>query len=258
VRCRAALRRLCAATGAAVILPGAAAAATGSQVWAQAGCSGCHTLQAAGAYGDGGPNLDQLRPSSAAVAAQVTSGGPGMPSFGGSLSSSDIQALASWVSSVAGGGASTAPAGAPAGPASDLASAAVRRIQRELARLGFFRHAVTGYYGPVTTAAVKAFQRSAGLTPDGVWGSETKSALVAALRSARSSTSPTGSPGGLSPREVKKLQTDLMHLGYFNGPVTGFYGPITTRAVEQFQRSAGLTPDGVWGPRSQAALAKRL
>jgi mono/diheme cytochrome c family protein len=70
------------------------------------GCSGCHTLVAAGATGTTGPNLDQLKPSAALVAHQVTVGGGLMPSFGGtgpkSLSPAQIQAVAKYVSSSAG------------------------------------------------------------------------------------------------------------------------------------------------------------
>ena len=54
---------------------------------------------------------------------------------------------------------------------------AVRRLQADLARLGFFHHVVTGFYGSVTTAAVKRFQRSVGLKPDGIWGPLSRSAL---------------------------------------------------------------------------------
>ena len=176
-----------AGTASLTFLPGPASAATGQQLFAQEGCSGCHTLQAAGAYGQVGPDLDQLRPSAAAVAAQVTSGGPGMPSFGGMVSASDIQALASWVSSVSGStsgnsgsaGATTLPA--PTVPTTTMSTVKVRRLQRELAKLGFFRHVVTGYYGPVTTKAVKRFQRSVGLTPDGIWGPRSEAALKAHL-----------------------------------------------------------------------------
>jgi len=174
------LKRVLALAGAAAavsILPGAAAAGTGSQVWSQAGCGGCHTLAAAGSTGSAGPNLDYLRPSSAAVASQVTYGGGGMPSFGGSLSTSEIQSLATWVSSVAGGTTSTPTAA----PSSSMSTAKVRRLQSGLAKLGFFHHVVTGYYGPVTTKAVKRFQRSVGLTPDGIWGARTAAALKARL-----------------------------------------------------------------------------
>jgi cytochrome c2 len=175
---------LVAAAAAAVSIPaGTATASSGLQVWSQAGCGGCHTLQAAGATGTAGPDLDALRPSSAAVAAQVTYGGGGMPSFGGTLSSSDIQALASWVSSVAGG--SSSPAGGvatlppPTVPTTSMSTAKVRQLQRNLAKLGFFHHAVTGYYGPITTKAVKRFQRSVGLAADGIWGPKSEAALRA-------------------------------------------------------------------------------
>ncbi len=175
---------LAAATAAVSILPAAAAGATGPQAWSQAGCGGCHTLAAAGSTGNVGPNLDYLHPSSAAVASQVTYGGGGMPSFGGSLSAAEIQALATWVSSVAGGTTSGGRASTPAPPtvpASTMPPAKVKRLQRDLSKLGFFHHAVTGYYGPITTKAVKRFQRSVGLTPDGVWGPRSQAALSARL-----------------------------------------------------------------------------
>jgi mono/diheme cytochrome c family protein len=74
----------------------------GSAVFASAGCGGCHTLKAAGTTGTTGPNLDQLRPSAAAVSAIVRSGGGVMPSFSGQLSDTQISAVATYVSSVAG------------------------------------------------------------------------------------------------------------------------------------------------------------
>ncbi len=165
------LKLLVTGTATLVLLPATAQAATGPQLWSQAGCGGCHTLNAAGSSGSSGPNLDSLRPSAAAVASQVTYGGGGMPSFGGSLSSTDIQALAGWVSQSAGG------ASASAAPASSLSTTATARLQRDLKKLGFFHGPVTGYYGPLTTAAVKRFQRSAGLKADGVWGPKSASAL---------------------------------------------------------------------------------
>jgi len=77
-------------------------AAAGKQVFATAGCGGCHTLKAAGSSGNVGPNLDDLRPALAAVQAQVASGGGGMPSFSGDLSPAEIDAVARYVSENAG------------------------------------------------------------------------------------------------------------------------------------------------------------
>jgi cbb3-type cytochrome c oxidase subunit III len=81
---------------------GSSGSAAGAAVFASAGCANCHTLKAAGASGTVGPNLDQLQPSADQVRGIVSSGGGGMPSFSGKLSSAQIAAVASYVSSVAG------------------------------------------------------------------------------------------------------------------------------------------------------------
>jgi mono/diheme cytochrome c family protein len=74
----------------------------GAAIFKGAGCAGCHTLSAAGANGTTGPNLDQLKPSTAVVAHQVMVGGGLMPAFQGKLSPAQIQAVAKYVSSSAG------------------------------------------------------------------------------------------------------------------------------------------------------------
>jgi cbb3-type cytochrome c oxidase subunit III len=68
----------------------------------QSQCASCHTLKAAGATGTVGPNLDQLKPSTARVVRQVTNGGAVMPSFKGKLAPAQIAAVAAYVSSSAG------------------------------------------------------------------------------------------------------------------------------------------------------------
>jgi len=81
---------------------GGSPTAVGKQVFASAGCGGCHTLKDAGSTGNVGPNLDQLKPSAAKVAHQVEVGGGPMPAFKGQLTPAQIQAVAAYVSSVAG------------------------------------------------------------------------------------------------------------------------------------------------------------
>ena len=83
-------------------VPADAHAAAGRAVFASAGCSGCHTLHAAGAGGQIGPNLDRLRPTYPVVLAKVESGGGGMPSFRGQLSAQQIKDVAAFVSTTAG------------------------------------------------------------------------------------------------------------------------------------------------------------
>jgi mono/diheme cytochrome c family protein len=79
-----------------------AAAPNGKQIFASAGCGGCHTLKAAGASGNVGPNLDQLKPAEPVVERQVRDGGGAMPAFKGRLTPAEIKAVAKFVSSVAG------------------------------------------------------------------------------------------------------------------------------------------------------------
>jgi mono/diheme cytochrome c family protein len=77
-------------------------ATAGKQVFATAGCGGCHTLKAAGSTGNVGPNLDDLKPDEQTVAHQVTVGGGPMPAYKGQLSDQQIQDVAAYVSSSAG------------------------------------------------------------------------------------------------------------------------------------------------------------
>jgi mono/diheme cytochrome c family protein len=80
----------------------AAASSSGEQVFVSAGCGSCHTLAAAKATGAIGPNLDDLKPDAATVAAKVTAGGGSMPAFKSSLSPEQIDAVAKYVADSAG------------------------------------------------------------------------------------------------------------------------------------------------------------
>lgn len=59
-----------------------------------------------------------------------------------------------------------------------------------------------------------------------------------------------GSRGG----EVKEVQRRLKAWGYYKGNVDGVYGAQTIEAVKAFQRKNGLTPDGIAGKSTFAAL----
>jgi mono/diheme cytochrome c family protein len=71
--------------------------AAGEAVFMSAGCGGCHTLKAAGASGNVGPNLDEAKPDFALVVDRVTNGKGAMPSFKGSLDEKQIQDVAAFV-----------------------------------------------------------------------------------------------------------------------------------------------------------------
>jgi len=44
----------------------------------------------------------------------------------------------------------------------------------------------------------------------------------------------------LTPGLVKKLQQKLKELGYYKGPIDGIYGPLTAKAVDEFQKDHGF------------------
>jgi len=57
-------------------------------------------------------------------------------------------------------------------------------------------------------------------------------------------------------RAVAALQTRLSRLGYWLGAADGSFGMTTQQAVYALQKAAGLTADGVYGPKTAAALKK--
>ena len=58
--------------------------------------------------------------------------------------------------------------------------------------------------------------------------------------------------------QVTSLQNNLKAAGHYNGPVTGYYGSLTTAAIVRFQQANGLVPDGIAGPNTLSALAAEL
>ncbi len=54
--------------------------------------------------------------------------------------------------------------------------------------------------------------------------------------------------------DVGTLQSQLGRLGFDCGRVDGIFGPLTARALEDFQRNCGLDVDGICGPGTAKAL----
>jgi mono/diheme cytochrome c family protein len=95
--------QLLAAEKEVVATPTPAAAGDPGEAVFSSSCASCHTLAAAGASGAVGPNLDERKPDAATVSAIVTSGSGSMPSFSGRLSDAEIEAVAQYVATNAGG-----------------------------------------------------------------------------------------------------------------------------------------------------------
>jgi peptidoglycan hydrolase-like protein with peptidoglycan-binding domain len=67
-----------------------------------------------------------------------------------------------------------------------------------------------------------------------------------------------GDAAALAKVQVPGVQVALYRYGHYKGEIDGIAGPMTRRAIRNFQRSKGLTVDGVVGPRTRAAFGRRL
>lgn len=108
-------------------------------------------------------------------------------------------------------------------------------------------------YGELTAAAVREFQQQSGLTTDGIVGSETWDALVAAGYRLGDRLLYLRTPM-LRGDDVSELQSRLNSIGFGAGVVDGIFGNETAAALRDFQRNVGGTVDGVFGPETSEAL----
>ena len=104
--------------------------------------------------------------------------------------------------------------------------------------------------------AVRAFQQSRGIGVDGLVGPETWQALDGARWKLGARTLFHSVPTSLVGEDVRALQERLLEMGFDSGRADAIYGPRTARAVAQFQREVGLTPDGSCGPQTMKALRR--
>ncbi len=147
----------------------------------------------------------------------------------------------------------------------------VVQLQNQLKSLGYFQARSTGFFASHTLEVVTKFQADHGLPQDGIVGQQTQSAIDAVLGNRSSVPSSTNNAvnnldsaivGNLTPGTtgvaVSKLQDDLRVVRFYTAATTGIYDKETETAVINFQKSQELTPDGIAGPKTLAALAKLI
>lgn len=129
----------------------------------------------------------------------------------------------------------------------------VKKAQKKLADAGFYKGPIDGDFGGMTKAAVINFQTKNKLVVDGLIGDQTWAVLMKVSK-------PTPPPKiqslkvGSKGERVKAIQKKLNSLGFNVGPADGDFGEKTKRGVMDFQRAYKLLPDGVVGPKTQAAI----
>lgn len=61
---------------------------------------------------------------------------------------------------------------------------------------------------------------------------------------------------GKSKENTKEIQAALKNAGFYNGRVDGVKGRNTRKAIKEFQKANGLTPDGIVGSKTRELLSK--
>ena len=74
--------------------------------------------------------------------------------------------------------------------------------------------------------------------------------VIVLFQHAEAATYRQGSTGA----QVRTIQDKLKRWGYYDGAVDGIFGSGTAAAVKKFQRTNGLTADGIVGPATLKAL----
>jgi len=169
---------------------------------------------------------------------------------------------------------------------------AVIELQAVLMLMGYYNGAVDGIYAENTAAAVKRFQQSAGLNPDGIAGEDTWNRLfpptpissepavvvpdVTNVNPVNPNPNPTTTTAplnvqnqqmqpessadwqilrlGMEGTVVMSLQQRLTALGFYSGEISGVFDAATEAAVKAAQEKFNLPADGTVGLATWNAL----
>jgi N-acetylmuramoyl-L-alanine amidase len=140
---------------------------------------------------------------------------------------------------------------------------AVAEIRAKLATLGLLpaqgdtvdvtaiEHAV---FDDEVDRAVRHFQQQRAITVDGIVGPQTYRLLDEARWRLGDRILSYAVSHLMVGDDVAQLQQRLLDMGFDCGRIDGIFGPDTARALVEFQRNVGITPDGTCGPQTFKAL----
>ena len=135
----------------------------------------------------------------------------------------------------------------------------VALLRNTLIRLGLLQGSDnSSLFDADVESAVKAFQQNRGLTVTGLLDHETASILEEARWKLGDRTLHLTTPQLMRGDDVAQLQSRLIELGFNAGRVDGIFGRLTEGAVQEFQKSAGITIDGRCGPSTVMAILRLM
>ena len=122
-------------------------------------------------------------------------------------------------------------------------------MQVVLKSYGYYQGNIDGIFGNISKKALSNFQSSNNIKSDGIIGSETCN-LLRNKKNIIKNTSITDSKKSVTleqefSQEIYDAQIILKELGLYTSDVDGLNGPVTKRALKNFQSKAGLNTDGV-------------
>ena len=131
-------------------------------------------------------------------------------------------------------------------------------LQVVLKNYVYYTSKIDGDFGPASKKALKEFQSSNNLVSDGILGKNTCKTLNnkanVVKKTLKVSTNIINQKSEST--EILKVQKRLSELGLYSGEIDGINGSRTKNAIKNFQNKAGLTPDGIIGPKTLSALEK--
>jgi N-acetylmuramoyl-L-alanine amidase len=149
----------------------------------------------------------------------------------------------------------------------------VLEAQALLQLLGYYDGDLDGTYTESTEKSVNAFQKVAGLTPDGILGQSTWNKLLPnptqpaepkksspqapTAKSPAKSAEVTNTPilrRGAKGDAVYRLQKRLVNLGFLGIAPDGDFGELTEKAVKAAQQKYKIEADGVVGGATWSAI----
>jgi len=152
----------------------------------------------------------------------------------------------------------------------DIINPKIEEVQVILKGEGYEPGNTDGRMGKETRNAIKAFQESIGLKSTGYIDKITLTQLEDSRRTKeileskkdyalRTKDAKQKDSQKLEFKPAtKEIQTALKNAGFDPGSIDGRMGPRTRQAIKDFQKSKGLVPDGVVGPKTWASLGKYL